>query len=146
MPPKRKKIVNTTKTPGQLVFRDEEQKYGHIIKPLGDRRFQIVVEDGRVGIGKLRGNMRRRDTVTAGMKVLISERWNEGKFDILLKYDSKQTKMLKKYGELKDLERSVMDWQRVEDGRLYGTTDPSVDIDMYVEFEDQGDEDFVDDI
>jgi hypothetical protein len=29
---------------------------------------------------------------------------------------------------------------------LYGTTEPSVDIETLVDFEDQGDDDFVDDI
>lgn len=147
MPPKRKKIVNTTKTSGELVFRDDEQKYGHIIKPLGDRRFQIVVEDGRIGIGKLRGNMRRRDMVISGMKVLISERWNDGKFDILLKYDDKQTKMLKRYGELDSLEQSVVEWQRAEDERLYGeTAQEAVDMDTLVDFEDPDADDFIEDI
>jgi len=84
--------------------------------------------------------------VIAGMKVLISERWNDGKFDILLKYDDKQTKLLKKYGEFESLDQSVLEWQREEDERLYGTTEPSVDIETLVDFEDQGDDDFVDDI
>lgn len=148
MPPKRKKIVNTTKSTGELIFRDEDQKYAHIIKPLGDRRFQIVTEDGRVGIGKLRGNMRRRDMVIPGMKVLLSERWNDGKFDILLKYDDKQTKLLKKYGELDDLEKAVVDWQRAEDERMYGTaeTDPDA-LETLIEFEDaDDDDDFINDI
>ena len=146
MPPKRKKIVNTTKSTGELVFRDDDQKYAHIIKPLGDRRFQIVTEDGRVGIGKLRGNMRRRDMVIPGMKVLLSERWNDGKFDILLKYDDKQTKLLKKYGELDSLEKAVIDWQRSEDERLYGNTGTDHEtLESFVEFEDGDDGDeFID--
>lgn len=148
MPPKRKKIVNTSKTSGgELIFRDDEQLYAHIIQPLGDRRFQLVTSDGRVGIGKLRGNMRRRDVVSTGTTVLLSERWNDGKFDILLKYDDKQTKLLKKYGELSDLEKAVVDWQRAEDERLYGVsaTDP-VDEDVYIEFEDADETAFIDTI
>jgi initiation factor 1A len=146
MPPKKKKIVNTTKSTGELVFREDDQKYAHIIKPLGDRRFQIVTEDGRVGVGKLRGNMRRRDMVITGMKVLLSERWNDGKFDILLKYDDKQTKMLKKYGELNALEKAVLDWQRSEDERLYGaSTHGDNALDSLVDFEEADDNDeFID--
>lgn len=149
MPPKRKKIVNTAKSNGgELVFRDDEQLYAHIIQPLGDRRFQLVTSDGRVGIGKLRGNMRRRDVVSTGTIVLLSERWNDGKFDILLKYDDKQTRLLKKYGELSDLEKAIVDWQRAEDECLYGVSTTATELvdDAYIEFEDVDDTEFIDTI
>lgn len=136
MPPKRKKIVNSAKPAGELIFRDDDQFYAHVIKPLGDRRFQIVVEDGRTAIGKLRGNMRRRDVVIAGMIVLVSERMDDGKFDILVKYEEKNAKLLKKYGELDALQRAVLDWQRSEDERLFGKTEAvDIDGDEFVSFE-----------
>ena len=145
MPPKRKKIVNTAKTSGELVFRDDDQLYARATKPLGDKRFHIVLDDGRDGIGKLRGNFRRRDVVMAGTTVLVSELMNDGKFDILLRYDEKETKMLKKYGELSNLEKSVLEWQRLEDERLYGTSScvDHIDDDDGIDFDD---DDCIDDI
>ena len=136
MPPKKKKIVNRAdRGGGELVFKDDEQRYASVIRPVGDRRFQVIVDDGREAIAKLRGNFRRREVVMAGTVVLVAERFCDGKFDVLLRYGEQHTKLLTKYGELDDLKKAKLDWQRAEDERLYGKTD-SVDVDELVDFAD----------
>jgi translation initiation factor 1A len=145
MPPKKKKIVNRAdRGGGELVFKDDDQRYASVIRPLGDRRFQVVVDDGREAIAKLRGNFRRREVVMAGTVVLVAERFGDtGKFDVLLRYGDVHTKLLTKYGELDDLKKAKLDWQRAEDERLYGKTDSvNVDDDL-VDFADDVDIDLV---
>jgi translation initiation factor 1A len=145
MPPKKKKIVNRAdRGGGELVFKDDDQRYASVIRPLGDRRFQVVVDDGREAIAKLRGNFRRREVVMAGTVVLVAERFGDtGKFDVLLRYGDVHTKLLTKYGELDDLKKAKLDWQRAEDERLYGKTDSvNVDDDL-VDFADDVDVDLV---
>jgi translation initiation factor 1A len=126
------------------VLKDDDQRYASVIRPLGDRRFQVVVDDGREAIAKLRGNFRRREVVMAGTVVLVAERFGDtGKFDVLLRYGDVHTKLLTKYGELDDLKKAKLDWQRAEDERLYGKTDSvNVDDDL-VDFADDVDVDLV---
>ena len=145
MPPKKKKIVNRAdRGGGELVFKDDDQRYASVIRPLGDRRFQVVVDDGREAIAKLRGNFRRREVVMAGTVVLVAERFGDtGKFDVLLRDGDVHPKLLTKYGELDDLKKAKLDWQRAEDERLYGKTDSvNVDDDL-VDFADDVDVDLV---
>ena len=85
-----------------LVFKADDQHYAHVIKSLGSGRFEIDCDDGAQRIGKLRGNMRRSQWVSAGSIVLVSLREFEdsNKADILLKYSDTAVKHLRRYGEL----------------------------------------------
>jgi translation initiation factor 1A len=72
MPPKRKKHVNRAYSgTKEVLFKEDEcHWYALALKALGDRRFRLLCDDGVERIGKLRGNMRRRQFVSAGTLVL----------------------------------------------------------------------------
>ena len=87
----------------ELIFKDDtgQQMYACVQKALGSSRFMVKCDDGTERIGKLRGNMRRSEWVSAGTLVLVAIRSEEeSKVDILLKYSDNQMRSLKRYGEL----------------------------------------------
>lgn len=107
MPKKKSKVRNVAdRSREELVFKDEDQHYAHVVKSLGSGRFEIECDDGTARVGKLRGNMRKSQWVSAGAVVLVSYRdfgsdtAAEGKADILLKYSDAGIKQLRRYGEL----------------------------------------------
>jgi translation initiation factor 1A len=96
----------------EVVFKEDDQYYAVATKSLGAGRFELACDDGTTRLGKLRGNMRRSQWVSAGSVVLISLRdfgsadddTKQCKADILLKYSDTAIKQLRRYGEL--------DWMR----------------------------------
>ena len=91
-----------------VVFKEDDQHYAVATKSLGAGRFELTCDDGTTRLGKLRGNMRRSQWVSAGSVVLISLRdfgsadddMKHCKADILLKYSDTAIKQLRRYGEL----------------------------------------------
>jgi initiation factor 1A len=117
MPPKKKKRPKSShhQGKGELVFKDEHQHYCIALKALGDRRFQLLGdEDAQPIVGKLRGNMRRSQFVTQGTIVLVADRVDDDsrKVDILMRYTDVHVRMLRKYGELDDLDACVAQYER----------------------------------
>lgn len=148
MPPKRQKNKrhNTQQGSKELLFKDDEQNYAHILKPLGDRRFHMLLDTGTLGVGKLRGSMRRREYVIAGSTVLCSVRPEESKFDILHKYTDAHLKLLRKYGELETLHQEIHRYNKENDifsTEHHGGEDDQEDL---IAFEDGDVEDIIDDI
>ena len=86
----------------ELVFKDDEQSYGRIIKMLGDGRFECsCFELDKNLIGHIRGSMRRRVWLTIGDIVLVSLRdFDDKKCDIIHKYSLDEAQSLKKFGEI----------------------------------------------
>ena len=77
----------------KLDFKMHDQEYGKILKKLGEGRFQTFCYDGKERICKIRGKLRKRCWINVGDTVLISLRaYQEGKGDIINKYDSEQVR------------------------------------------------------
>lgn len=134
MPKKKSKIRNMAdRGREELVFKDDDQHYAHVIKSLGSGRFELDCDDGTSRIGKLRGNMRKSQWVSAGCIVLVSFRDFEEsshKADILLKYSEIATKQLRRYGEL--------EWLLLKATRGHGDDTEDTNEDLVV-FDDDGD-------
>lgn len=98
---KHRNVADRTKEES-IVFKADDQHYAHVIKSLGCGRFDLECDDGVARVGKLRGNMRKSQWVSAGCFVLVSLRDFEdsNKADILLKYSDSAAKHLRRYGEL----------------------------------------------
>lgn len=90
-----------------LVFKDEglDERYAFVIAPLGDRRFELIDDKGVVGVGKLKGSIRRNERLLVGGLCLTQFRGDSNKSDIINVYTDIDTKQLRKYGELGDLDR-----------------------------------------
>lgn len=141
MPQKKKKPYQSSSASKELLFKDDDQYYAHVLNALGDRRFSILTDEGNELIGKLRGNMRRRDYVSSGCVVLCSLRPEDGgKADILHKYTDQHVKLLRKYSELDDLSKQIAKYNKEND---IATRGGESDDDL-VQFEDADIDDLID--
>jgi len=74
-----------------MIYKDQDQEYGQVIKILGDCRCEISLLDGndthQIIIGHIRGKMKKRCWINNGDYVLISFRdFQNDKCDIIHKY------------------------------------------------------------
>ena len=102
---KNKKKTGGNKEPGQdreLIFKDVEgQEYGQILRLLGNCRMECQCFDGVTRLVHLRGKIRKKDWIVAGDVVLVSLRdFEDGKADVLMKYNTKEVRRLKILGEI----------------------------------------------
>lgn len=95
---KAKKIVESER---ELVFKEELQEYGQIIRLLGDSRLEIQCADGVKRMGHIRGKMRKKVWMGQGDVVLVALReYEKDKCDIIQKYIEDEVRKLKAYGEI----------------------------------------------
>jgi translation initiation factor 1A len=108
---RRGKHTNETKRPLLLKDEKEAQCYGHIIKTLGNGRFEVncyedingdFVMKSRVCL--VRGSMRKRVWINMGDIVLISLRtFQDSKADIMYKYEDYEINDLIKLNQIPDI-------------------------------------------
>ncbi|CAD7932515.1 unnamed protein product [Amoebophrya sp. A120] len=85
----------------ELIFKEDGQEYGQVLKMLGNGRCDVQCFDGTKRLCHICGKMRKRVWVMVGDIVLVSLRdFQDEKGDIILKYMSDEAKNLKTYGEL----------------------------------------------
>tara|TARA_B100001094_G_C18058383_1_gene733710 strand:- start:390 stop:857 length:468 start_codon:yes stop_codon:yes gene_type:complete len=120
---KKQKIQSEKK----LIYKDpkEDQEYGKISTICGNGRFNIQCFDGKMRMGVLAGNMRKRMWVNKDDIVLIS-RWDfstEGdKCSIVYKYEPDEVKQLEKENEFP----SNIKLDSESDFMEYGETDDNI--------------------
>ena len=97
---KRRKNINESVS-RELIFRENNQLYGIVTKILGDSRMLVYCSDEKTRNGRVRGKMRKRQFVSQGNLVLVSLRdFQEGKVDIVHKYNDSEAKKLVQYEEI----------------------------------------------
>jgi translation initiation factor 1A len=85
----------------ELLFKEEEQEYGQVLKMLGNGRCDVYCIDGVKRLCHIRGKMRKRVWINTGDIVLVSLRdFQDEKADIIAKYSADEARQLKNYGEL----------------------------------------------
>ena len=100
---KRKKGKKQTTEARELVYKGEMEEYGQVLRMLGDARLEIQCIDGVKRIGRIRGEMRKRNWIAMGDVVLVSLREYENeKCDVVEKYNEDEVRKLKKAGEIPD--------------------------------------------
>lgn len=88
-------------TKRELIFKEDGQEYGQVLKMLGNGRCDVACFDGTKRLCHIRGKMRKKVWVMMGDIVLVSLRdFQDEKGDIILKYNSDEARNLKTYGEL----------------------------------------------
>ena len=102
---KKRKNKNIDDQVRSLIFKEDGQTYGQIIKVLGNGRFDVECYDKQDKIinrvCNIRGKMRRREWVASGDVVLVSLRdFQDDKADIIMKYYPDEVRKLKEYKEL----------------------------------------------
>jgi len=121
---KSKKPKNThSQKSGELIFKQDDELYGKVLKPLGCGRFAVACEDGVERVSKIRGNMRKSDWVCVGSLVLLSLRPDTVKADILHKYSDTHAQQLKKYGELVWMDTDRANGDESDDGIEFAEED-----------------------
>merc|ERR1712046_486808 len=99
---KRKRGKNMNFDKRELVYKEEDQDYGQVMRLLGGGRVEVNCLDGNVkGLCTIRGKMKNRVWINAGDIVLISLReFGDDKADIIHKYFPEEAFELQDLGEL----------------------------------------------
>ena len=85
----------------KLIYKDpkEDQEYGKVIRAMGNGRFEIECFDGKIRMGIIAGNMRKRVWVNKDDIILFSK-WefttDDDKCSIIHKYDEDEVKKLER--------------------------------------------------
>eukprot|EP00800_Vazella_pourtalesii_P016224 TRINITY_DN459_c0_g1_i1.p1 TRINITY_DN459_c0_g1~~TRINITY_DN459_c0_g1_i1.p1 ORF type:complete len:145 (-),score=43.00 TRINITY_DN459_c0_g1_i1:200-634(-) len=87
----------------ELVFKEDGQEYGQVVKMLGTGHVEALCFDGVTRVCHIRGKMRKKVWINQSDIILIGLRdYQDGKGDVILKYTSDEARNLKAYGELPD--------------------------------------------
>merc|ERR1719262_284914 len=98
---KAKRGKGTSDTKRELIFKEDGQEYGQVIRMLGNGRCEVSCFDGTKRLCHIRGKMRKKVWVNQGDIVLVSLRdFQDEKGDIIVKYTADEARNLKTYGEL----------------------------------------------
>nr|CCA25653.1 conserved hypothetical protein [Albugo laibachii Nc14] len=90
----------------ELEFKEDGQQYAQVVRMLGNGRLEAYCFDGVTRLGHIRGKMRKKVWVGAGDIILVSLReYQDGKVDIIHKYNADEARSLKAYGELPESAR-----------------------------------------
>jgi len=138
----RRKGKNETESKRELIFKEDGQAYAQVIKPYGNGRFEVLVDDEKRRIAHVRGAMIRKVWIMVGDIILVGLRGDtkDDKCDIIHRYEPDEVRNLKAYGELNKI-FSVNDLDiDDEDGPIWESTSSPEDQDDKKE-EDDEDED-----
>jgi hypothetical protein len=107
---KYKKAKKTSFDTPLFVIADEGQKYARIVRKLGDKRFDMILQDSaKKAVGRARGALKGWQDIKSDDIVLVSgrdfrnseeERFVEQTYDILGYYTKEQVRKLIKLGKL----------------------------------------------
>lgn len=85
----------------ELIFKEDGQEYGQVVKMLGNGRIDALCFDGIKRLCHIRGKLRKKVWINAGDIILLGLRdYQDTKADVILKYTSDEARNLKQYGEL----------------------------------------------
>jgi translation initiation factor 1A len=88
-------------TKAELILREDGQEYAQAGRMLGNGRLEAVCFDGKTRLGHIRGKLLKRVWISTGDIILVTLRdFQDGKVDVVHKYNSDQVRRLKQMGEL----------------------------------------------
>jgi translation initiation factor 1A len=91
----------------RFIYKDpaEDQEYGKVCRAMGSGRFEIQCFDGKMRMGIVAGNMRKRVWINKDDIILFSK-WEftteDDKCSIVHKYDLDESRKLQREGEFPD--------------------------------------------
>ena len=102
---KHRKSKGTANIPRELVFKTDGQVYAQVIGLLGGGFLKIKVfnENGSIDESRahIRGKLRKRVWIKIGDVILVTIRdYQEGIYDIILKYNDDEARSLRSYHEI----------------------------------------------
>lgn len=124
----RRRGKNESDQKRELIFKEDGQEYGQVMRMLGNGRLEAHCFDGTKRLCHIRGKIRKRVWINVDDIVLLGLRdYQDNKGDVIMNYLPDEARALKSYGELP------------EDIRVNENTGPA-GSDAHVAFE-SGDED-----
>ena len=99
----------------QLIFKEKNEQYAEVIKPIGDSRFEVQLQTGDKVIAKLTGRLIKgpnKQRVMPSDFVLIDKNCDNtesDKYYIIHKYSPEDKKKLIKNGELVQIKTEQID-------------------------------------
>lgn len=117
----------------ELVFKEDGQEYAQVTKMLGNGRLEALCFDGAKRLCHIRGKLRKKVWINAGDIILLGLRdYQDGKADVILRYNPDEARSLKAYGELPE---SV----KVNDTVIFGVEGEEDEI-QFDDIDDDGEE------
>lgn len=109
-----------TAVKNDLIFKEDGQEYGQVLRMLGNGRCEVQCCDGTKRLCHIRGKMRKKVWVNQGDIVLASLRdFQDETADIIHKYTAEEARNLKTYNELPEnfkINENADDDESSEDG------------------------------
>jgi translation initiation factor 1A len=84
-----------------LIFKEDGREYAQVSRMLGNGRVEAACFDGTKRLCHIRGKMRKKVWANQGDIAFLGLRdYQDGKADVVLKYNGEEARKLKAYGEL----------------------------------------------
>jgi len=98
----RRRGKNEGEVKRELIFKEDGQDYAQVLRMLGNGRLEAqCFADGEKRLCHIRRKLRKKVWVNQGDIILLSLRdFQDGKADVILKYNADEARQLKNYGEL----------------------------------------------
>lgn len=97
----RRRGKNESDQKRELIFKEDGQEYGQVIRMLGNGRLEAHCFDGVKRLCHIRGKIRKRVWINVDDIVLLGLReYQDDKADVIMKYLPDEARALKSYGEL----------------------------------------------
>jgi len=102
----RRRGKNENEEKRELQFKDDGQEYAQVTRMLGNGRLEAMCFDGTKRLCHIRGKLRKKVWVNQGDIILVGLRdYQDGKGDVILRYNAEEARNLKAYGELPETAR-----------------------------------------
>jgi translation initiation factor 1A len=90
-----------THSKAELLLREEGQEYAQAGRMLGNGRLEAICFDGKTRMAHIRGKLLKRVWISTGDVILVTLRdFQDGKADVVHKYNPDQVRQLKQKGEI----------------------------------------------
>ncbi len=87
----------------ELLLKEEGQEYAQVMRMLGNGRLEAQCFDGVKRLAHIRGKLQKKVWICVGDIILVSLRdFQDGKADVIYKYNPDEARALKAQGELPD--------------------------------------------
>lgn len=102
----RRRGKNENEEKRELQFKEDGQEYAQVTRMLGNGRLEAMCFDGTKRLCHIRGKLRKKVWVNQGDIILVGLRdYQDGKGDVILRYNAEEARNLKAYGELPETAR-----------------------------------------
>jgi len=134
----------------ELIYKEEGQEYAQVVKMLGNGRCELFCFDGETRLGHIRGKMRKKVWINTGDIILVGLRdFQDGKCDVIAKYNSDEARELKAHGQLPP-EAKINEGETFNedegDAIFFGDVDEEDQVDAAADEDDDDDFGDLDDI